>query len=248
MIDRKRVLGIIGGLGPMATVHLLELLVNISNVQVDQEHLNSLVYNLPSIPDRTAYIKGESNEDPRIKMIEALKSMESQGADYVGIPCITAHCFFEELSSSIEIPIINIISETIDYLKREKIKSVGIMATNGTIGIGIFQKYLEENNIKWYIPNEYYQEKVMDIIYKEIKASNYINLDKFNEVSDHLKELGSEKIILGCTELSLINKEYKLDNTYIDLLKILAAKSLLMGDIPIKEEYRQLVMDKEELI
>ena len=90
-------LGIIGGLGPMATAYFMELLINMTDAKCDQDHLEMIIYNCPSIPDRTAYILGKSNANPVVPIIKIGKKLKEQNVDCISIPCITAHYFHDEI-------------------------------------------------------------------------------------------------------------------------------------------------------
>ena len=100
-------LGILGGLGPIATAYFMELLIQMTKAEKDQDHLQMIIYNMPQIPDRTAYILGKSEENPADEMIRLGKQLAAQGADCIAIPCITAHYFYEELSRGIPVPVLH---------------------------------------------------------------------------------------------------------------------------------------------
>ena len=111
------VLGIIGGLGPMATAYFLQLITEMTDASCDQEHIEILVHSKPQIPDRTSYILGKNEENPVTEMIRIGKKLSKQGAEVLAIPCITAHFFQREMEDALGVPIINAIEETALYLK-----------------------------------------------------------------------------------------------------------------------------------
>lgn len=234
-------LGVIGGLGPIATAYFLELVIKMTDVSCDQEHLEMIIYNKPSTPDRTSYIIGKSTVSPLKSLQEVGNQLELQGVDYIAIPCITAHYFYEQLEKGIHVPIIHIIKETVKQLKESGIKKVGIMATDGTIESGLFQKELEENGLVAIVPDKKEQSYIMNIIYQDVKANRPPEMDKFEAASRSLREKGAEVIILGCTELSLIKRDYQIGPGYIDAMEVLAMKSVTMGEVPLKEEYTNLI-------
>lgn len=215
-------LGIIGGLGPMATAYFMELLVGMTDVEVDQEHIESIVLNCPQIPDRTAYILGKSEENPLPSIVECGIKLKELGVDIIAIPCITAHHFYDEMVSKIGIPVINAVKETLNECKNRHVRKVGILATDGTIQSHIFQNMFEKEGIEVVIPNSFYQEKVMNLIYKDVKSGKKPVMDDFYQVADYLRVNGTEVIVLGCTELSLIKKEYDLGKDVIDVMEILS--------------------------
>lgn len=234
-------LGIIGGLGPMATVYFMELIIKMTDVKSDQEHMRIYLQSLPDTPDRTAYICGESEESPLPFLIKAGKSLCEQGADFIAIPCVTAHFFYQELTQSLKIPVIQLIGGLVNEIKRKNIKKVGILATDGTIKSGLLQNQFNSNDIEVLTPDKEDQAFVMDIIYKQIKAGKPVDLSRFLQVVETLKKRGAEKLILGCTELSLIKRDYSIDQDCIDVLDVLAKTTVLYSGVPLKKEYQELI-------
>ena len=107
------------------------------------------------------------------------------------MPCITAHYFYNELTDSLNIPIINIISETAKYLKRHNISYAGIMATEGTIQSLLFQHELEKEGINPIIPSEHSQSLVTSLIYDNVKAGKPVDMNRFAVIKDELIRKGS---------------------------------------------------------
>lgn len=239
--DRFMKLGVIGGLGPLATAYYYELLTKMSDVRFDQDHLEILIHSCPRIPDRTGYILNHHKKSPVSDLIRVGQGLEKQGVDYIAIPCITAHYFHHELSSAIHVPIIHLVEEVSQYLQRNHIHRVGILATDGTIQTRLFQNELEKNCIECIIPHKISQRDVMHLIYQNIKLGHDIEIDLFEKVSAELFDQGAEVIILGCTELSIIKKQYSLDDRYLDAMELLSAVALQKCLIPIKKEYKYLI-------
>ena len=110
-------LGVIGGLGPLATEYFYSLINKMTDANRDQDHIEMIIYSKPSIPDRTGYILGKSKENPIIPMIEVGRILGELGVDYIAIPCITGHNFYEVLASEIRVPIIHMVKETARELR-----------------------------------------------------------------------------------------------------------------------------------
>lgn len=233
-------LGIIGGLGPMATAYFLQLIVEMTDAGNDQEHIEVLLHSRPQTPDRTNFILGRSMEDPKPCLMEMGMSLAAQGADVLAIPCITAHYFQKELEKEIKCPIIHAIEETALYLKEEQVSCVGIMATDGTIESGLFQTILERYGIKCVLPGKTMQNNVMHLIYKNVKAGKTIEMDRFNETASALFEGDAEVILLGCTELSMIKRDYPIGKGFLDVMEVLARKAVLSCGT-LKPEYEHLI-------
>ena len=240
-MDQKLTLGVIGGLGPIATAHFMELIIRMTEADTDQEHLDIILYNRPSIPDRTGYILDPSKPNPLPEMIRVGNALARQGAKLIAIPCMTAHYFHRDLTRYIEAPIVHAIHETAVHLKKHGITKVGIMATDGTVRSKLFQQELLEHGITPVIPGEQGQKCVMSIIYDDIKANRPAEMDKFDFAAKDLREQGAEAIILGCTELSLVKRDYSIGAGYLDAMEVLAQTCVRMCGGKLKEAYQNLI-------
>jgi aspartate racemase len=224
----EKVIGILGGMGPLATVDLFKRIVLKTPAKKDQDHPRIIIYNNPKIPDRTAYILGKG-ENPLPELIDSAKKLEKWGADFIIMPCNTAHYFADEIQKAIKIPLINMIEETASYVEALGVKRVGILATTGTIVSGIYQKALKKRGIEALIPSEKDQEKVMKAIYEGVKAGD-IELGRklLLEVAKKL-ENEVEAIIAGCTEVSVALKPEDLSVPLVDPMDILAEKAVKLA-------------------
>lgn len=240
---RQNILGVIGGLGPIATAYFMELVVKMTKADCDQQHLDMIVYNCPSIPDRTSYILGRSKESPLPRMLEIGRALAQQGVSAVAIPCITAHSFHEALAAGIPVPVINIVEETAEHLKQNGVRKAGVMATDGTVQSQLFQQYLAARGIETVLPDATGQQAVMELIYQGVKASRGVDIEKFYAVSRRLQAQGAGAVVLGCTELSLIKRDYPIGKGYIDAMEVLARASILRMGKPLKQIYQCLITE-----
>jgi aspartate racemase len=224
----EKIIGILGGMGPEATIDLFTKIVKGTNVKKDQDHLRILIDNNPKVPDRTLAIhrKGPS---PLPQLIRSAKILENAGADFIVIPCVTAHYYYESLQKKIKIPIFHIVEETVKYVqaKLRRIRKIGLLATTGTIQTGLFQKAFSQTGIELILPNPETQEtSVMEAIYGKqgIKATGPSEISKrlILKASEKLIQQGGQAIIAGCTEVPLVLKEGDLSVPVIDPLSILA--------------------------
>ena len=220
--DTLAKIGVIGGVGPMATAYFMEMIVKMTEAKNDQEHIEMIIYNCPTIPDRTRYILDTTNPSPLPKMIEIGKKLESEGVDIIAIPCVTASYFLDDLQREIKTPIVNIPQSVARYLQNNNIPKVGLMATDGTLQKKLFQQSLERMGIDVVLPNSEIQKDVMYIIYDNIKAGKDVEKEKFDRVIRFLKDNGAQVIILGCTELSLLKKEVDVGEGFLDAMEVLA--------------------------
>lgn len=240
-MEQKRTLGVIGGLGPIATAHFMELIIRMTDAQTDQEHLDMIIYNRPSIPDRTGYILDQTRPNPLPEMIRVGNALADQGATLIAIPCMTAHYFHRELTDCIHVPIIHAIHECAVHLKKHGIDRVGIMATDGTIRSKLFQQELEKHGITPVIPGVEGQKCVMSVIYDDIKANRPAGMYKFDRAAKELRDAGAQAIILGCTELSLVKRDYPIGAGYLDAMEVLARRCVLECGGRLKKEYQNLI-------
>ena len=241
MTEQKKVLGVIGGLGPAATAYFMELVTRMTDATVDQQHLQMLIYSCPFVPDRTAYILDNSKPSPLEPMIEIGNRLAQQGAQIIAIPCLTAHYFYDVLSRGICVPVIHGIEQTVRHLKENGITRVGIMATDGTIKAGLFHSALQAQDMEPIVPDDAGQKDVMHLIYQNIKADLPADMDRFHAVRQQLQRKGAQAIILGCTELSLIKRDYQIGAGFIDAMQVLAQCSIIQCGAPLKKAYECLI-------
>lgn len=224
--NKKPVLGILGGLGPMATVYFYEMITAHTKASCDQDHIDIVINSRATTPDRTSYIMGKSSDNPLRIMIDDSKRLKEYGVTLLAIPCNTAHYFYDMLTDAIDIPYLNIMDETAAYLAEKGVKSAGVMATEGTVSSKTYHRYLEQHGIKCIIPDAEHQALITSNIYDDIKMGKRVCMDKFTSAAEHLFSQGAERIILGCTELSLIKKNEGLDSRFVDSLEVLAKRAI----------------------
>lgn len=215
-------LGIIGGVGPLASAYFYELLTNMTDASKDQEHINTVIFSHATIPDRTAYLLKESKENPYPILKEDVKKLSELGASLLFIPCNTSCYFHEKLQKETEVPILNMVEDTVEYLKKQNKQKVMILATTGTIKTNLYQKACEKKGLNYIVPNEEIQNKVMHIIYNNIKAGKEVEKEVWESITKHLKEV--DACIMGCTELSIVKGKLSLESLFIDPLEIEAKK------------------------
>lgn len=239
-----RKLGVIGGLGPMATALFMEMVIEMTAARTDQEHIEMLIHSCPQIPDRTNYILGLSQDNPAPPMIKIGRELAGQGAEVIAIPCITANYFYQSLTEEIPAKIINVIDEVCVYLKERGIRRAGLMATSGTIESRLFQQAFSQYGCELVIPSPEKQQDVMHIIYENVKANRPVELERFFGVARELRCMGAEVIILGCTELSVVRQHCRIGSGYLDAMQLMA-KCAVEECGSLRDEYRELITGQD---
>ena len=202
-------LGIVGGVGPAATVDFMDKVVRNTPAGRDQEHIKMVVEQNPQIPDRTANLLHEGT-DPTVALLATCRRLEAEGAKAIAIPCNTAHAFVAAIQPCLATPIVNMLTETIAHIRTRYggDKPVGLLATAGTVQSRVYHAAAEQAGIRLIVPEPAFQSKVMNAIYGEygVKAGFIDGECKADllAAAEHLAQAGAEILILGCTELPLL--------------------------------------------
>jgi len=200
-----RVLGVLGGMGPEATVDFMDKLVTTTPAEVDQDHIETVVYNDPKIPDRNqAILEGAESPLPRLK--RNVNRLEELGVDVLASPCNTAHYYFEDLKSESDAPFINMISQTREVIEESEVKSAGLLATETVIEAGVYDDEFAESQVDLVEPAD--SSALMGCIY-DIKRKNHQQAqDSYNKVIKNMIERGIGCLIVGCTDLALLEVDF----------------------------------------
>lgn len=217
-----KTIGILGGMGPLATVDLFAKIVKHTKAQTDQDHIPILIDNNTRVPDRTAAIL-EGGEDPVPELVRSALRLEAMGADALLMACNTAHYFSDEIRRFARIPLLHLIEEAAKEAKARGLECVGLLATDGTCRTGIYDRAFEAQGVRLLKPPAALEAHVMDIIYKGVKAgAAAYPLDGIYETIAELKSCGAQSFVLGCTELPLAVEMYRIDAPVIDPTEVLA--------------------------
>lgn len=202
-------LGIVGGIGPAATVDFMQKIIRNTDARRDQDHVRLIVEHNPQIPDRSANLI-DAGEDPTLALYSACKRLEENGAALIAMPCNTAHAYVARLAPSLRTPIVNMLAETVDHIERHWAghAKVGLLATTGTVDSGVYHAAARGCPFELIVPDARHQQDVMSAIYGErgVKAGFTDGECKaaLLRALAHLVERGATVVILGCTELPLL--------------------------------------------
>ena len=208
---RMQTVGILGGMGPEASVRFLELLVRNTAAAVDQDHVPTLLWSCPQIPDRTAALL-RGGESPVPWLARGAATLTAAGADFLVMPCVTAHGFWPQVAPQIRLPLVHLLHAALDDLRSAQadIKTIGLLATHGTVQTRVVHDVFEPAGIQILLPSDSDQARVMEAIYgrEGIKAGVTTGHPRavVCEIALQLIQAGAEAILAGCTEIPLVLK------------------------------------------
>lgn len=227
MNEPRKILGVLGGLGPMSTFYFCELLTAHTEAGGDRDHIDMLISSRASTPDRTAFILGKSTDDPLPVMREEADRLVAGGASQIVIPCNTAHYFYDRLQENCPVGILNIASETVRFLHDSGIEKFGLLATEGTVSSGTYRRYSDRYHMECLTPDKAGQRTVTSVIYDSVKQNRPADPEALENVIRQLLDRGCQAVVLGCTELSVLRKQLRADFPICDSLEVLAYKTIL---------------------
>ena len=217
-------------MGPLATAYFVQLIVHLTVAERDQDHLDMVVLNHSTIPDRTAFILGRSDEDPAPVLANDARRLEQFGVSFLVMPCNTAHYFTQQIIDATEVPLLSIIDVTVAAVRERQpeLTHVGLLVTEGTAASGVYQDAFAAAGIETLVPSAEDQEIVNAIIYDQVKAGQRVDIEAFHGVASRLRERGAGEIVLGCTELSVVAADHALldDPVFVDSMDQLARATI----------------------
>lgn len=236
-----KTIGIMGGMGPAATVDLMYKIVEMTEADRDQDHIHIVVDNNTAIPDRTeALLSG--GEDPVPEMLASAKCLEAAGADIMIVACNTAHCFIPSIADKTGMQILDMPVETALLLKSKGIARAAVLATDGTVKSGLYDRALREQGIEPVYPDEEQQRSVMSLVYDFIKKGKtereQLPEEEIRDIVGDLRKRGAEALLLACTELPMAFEIMQInDDDCIDPTRVLAQAAIRESGAGIKAQY-----------
>lgn len=231
---KEQKLGILGGMGPQATQVFYQFVLDRTDAARDQDHLPTLILSDTRMPDRTAAILSGNTEGLYRRLLGDAKLLEQCGCTAVAIPCNTSHYFADRLQGELSIPIVHMIRETAAALAAQGKKRPGILATDGTIRTGLYQKECAALGLEAVAPDAETQRLVMSIIYDEIKQGERGSREKFAQIDRAIRAAGCDCAILACTELSVFATYYTLPPFYLDAMMVMAERAVERCGYPLR--------------
>ena len=235
-VVRDEPVGVLGGLGPAATVHFMARVVELTEAHRDQDHVDLLVWQHGSIPDRSAFLLGHG-ESPEPVLVADAVALERAGARFIAIPCNTAVVWVEQMRAAVSIEVLDTVAETVAAAQRAVpgLTRLGVLATDGTLLAGTYAAAAAAAGLELLTPSPDVQQEVMSIIYEGVKAGESVSRERFDAVVGHLRDQGAEVVALGCTELSVLHEDLGVeDPTIIDSIDALARRVVLRAGAPLR--------------
>ncbi|MDY0163562.1 aspartate/glutamate racemase family protein [Desulfobotulus sp.] len=221
----EKVVGIIGGMGPEATVDLMGRVIRATPAKDDRDHIRMLVDNNPKVPSRIRALIEGTGESPAPCLREMARKLEGWGADFLAMPCNTAHYYYKEVREAVAIPVLDMIALSVDAAlacKRD-LKQVGLLASTAVLNLGLYEKAFAEKGVNLLAPPSGVQDPLMAAI-RTIKTSVYGDEVRaaLQAAGDSLVHKGAELLLVACTELSIISEGLEARVPMLDASQILA--------------------------
>lgn len=200
----EKTVGVIGGMGPEATVDFMRRLVARTPARDDVDHLHVLVDNNPKIPSRIAALIEGTGEDPTPVLCRMAQGLEAQGADFLVMPCNTAHYYLPAIARAVRIPVLDMVQLSIGKLAGGP-RRIGLLASPAVRLVGLYKARMELAGLDVIFPDASHEEKLLGVI-KAVKASKHGAAEQKNyvAVARHLRQAGAEALLVACTELSVL--------------------------------------------
>ena len=233
----KKTIGILGGMGPMATADLLIKITSMTKADCDNDHIRVYVDCDCAIPDRTGAIL-HGGPDPVPEMSGALRNLDACGADCVVMACNTAHYFLPRLQAMTDTPILDMMSITARRCAELfPGKTAAILGTTGTLQTGLYDAAMEREGIAFLLPDEEQQAFLMHMIYDVVKATRPMQPEeeRWARLLDDLRARGADYFVLACTELPIVASTLDVPGPFIDPTSELARAAILFCGYELKE-------------
>lgn len=233
----RKTIGILGGMGPLATCDLFSKITQITDASCDQEHVRICIDSNTEISDRTNAII-RHGKDPVPEMVKSAVRLQGLGADVLIMPCNTAHYFYDRILPFVDIPFLSMIDETAKVISDRGLRKIGLLATDGTLQTAVYEKAFKKRGISIVVPPPENQVHIMDLIYNGVKAGNKeIDTKPTKKTIEDLFRKGAQTLVLGCTELPVAFDLYGFDYPKTDPTLILASRAVQFVGAKVKKEY-----------
>ncbi|MBM3642986.1 MAG: aspartate/glutamate racemase family protein [Alphaproteobacteria bacterium] len=222
MTGAPRAVGILGGMGPEATVEFMRRIVKATPARGDADHIRMLVDSNPQVPSRIEHLIEKRGQDPGPTLADMARRLEGDGARFLAIPCNTAHYYLDQVKRSVGIPVLDMVDLTMRHLKDAGVASIGLLASPAVTATQLFDRRGAEHGVRVLHPVAEDRAAVLAAI-RAVKASGPTpaELDAYRAVVRRLAAAGAERLVIACTELSLVAVPDELTSRTLDSLDVL---------------------------
>lgn len=234
MHTKEKIVGVIGGMGPDATVDFMRRVIAATPASDDKDHLHMLVDNNPKIPSRIAALIEGTGEDPTSVLCAMAKALEAQGADFLVMPCNTAHYYLPAIARSVGIPLLDMVDLSISRLKAVpgNPRRIGMLASPAVRMVGLYRRRMEQAGLQALFAEQACEDELLGII-KAVKAGRLSDRhwSGYSKIANHLAERGAQALLIACTELSVMGAPAGNSLPLIDTLDVLVEATLATAGI-----------------
>ena len=218
-----KTVGILGGMGPEATVLLMQKVINSVDAEDDGHHIPMVVHQNTQVPSRILRVLESQGQDPSPILQRMALDLQNLQCDFLAMPCNTAHYYHSAISKSLRIPLLNMVELSVAQLSQGNLKKIGILASPAVKLVGVFDKSFEKSGLKFQFSKN--DSNMINMI-KNIKRGEVGQsvIDIFRFESSQLLNDGCDALLIACTELSLLRKYLPRDVVCVDSLDSLTKK------------------------
>jgi aspartate racemase len=223
----EKVVGVIGGMGPEATVDFMHRLVARTPARDDADHLHVLVDNNPKVPSRIAALIEGTGEDPTPVLCNMARGLQAQGADFLVMPCNTAHYYLPAIARSVTIPVLDMVQLAIQKLAAANASAVGLLASPAVRMVGLYTMRMEQAGLQAFFPGPKDEETLLGVI-KAVKAGRLGEKHRqdYARIAANLLNAGADALLVACTEFSVIGPPAGIAAPVVDALDVLVEATI----------------------
>lgn len=233
-MSETKTVGVIGGLGPLATLDFFERIIKRTSAIREQDHLRLIIDNNTKIPDRNAYKRGEG-PSPGPPLADAARALQAAGADFIVMACNTTHAWEAEIRAAISVPFISIIEETADVVAELRPERAGVLAVDACLSSSLYQDALTKRGVAPVLLNADSQRTFMELIYR-VKSGDTGETVKrsMTTLARKLEAQGAEVIIAGCTEIPLVLTADDIEGELVSSTDVLVERTIVFAGAELK--------------
>lgn len=221
----RKTVGILGGMGPEATVDLMRRVIAGTPARDDADHIRMVVDSNPGVPSRIEALIDGTGESPVPCLVEMAMGLEAQGADFLVVPCNTAHHYHAQVAAAVGVPILNLIEMTAHDASRLRpgLTRVGLLASTALRQIRLYEPWFDEIGARVLYPGSGLQQELMGLI-RAVKAGRYtpVQVAACDRAAEDLEAQGAQCLVVACTELSVVAERLHTELPVCDAADVLA--------------------------